>query len=255
MCFDVGVERAYLCSLLSSNLKPNGNSLEEYRAAIGMFHSHTCRLCGPFVIRTDTYLNIFRTNLRCSLFFVCLLLLQDLNSNVNALFLLFTLHFILLVGNIESNPDPHELSQSISENNHTDRCISLCNINIRSIRNKIEFLETSLNNFDILVVTETHLDNQINDSDITLDSFPNIIHRKDSSNSGGGLLIYSKNDISISRKSELENNLDETIWVEIRSKGQSFFLCNTHRSPCTDIDYRTRIQIYCVQITTNLLTL
>jgi hypothetical protein len=93
-------------------------------------------------------------------------------------------------------------------------------MNILSIRNKIEFLETSLNDFDILVVTDTHLDNQINDSDITLDSFPNIIHRKDSSNSGGGLLIYSKNDISISRKFELENNLDETIWVEIRSKGQ-----------------------------------
>jgi hypothetical protein len=58
-------------------------------------------------------------------------------------------------------------------------------------------VETSLNDFDILVVTDTHLDNQINDSDITLDSFPNIIHRKDRSNSGGGLLIYSKNDTSV----------------------------------------------------------
>jgi hypothetical protein len=48
-----------------------------------------------------SYLNIFRTNLRCSLFFVRLPLLQGLNPNVNALFLLFTLHFILLVGNIE----------------------------------------------------------------------------------------------------------------------------------------------------------
>jgi hypothetical protein len=57
----------------------------------------------------------------------------------------------------------------------------------------MEFLETSLNDFDILVITEAHLDNQINDSDITLDSFPNIIHRKDCSNSGGGLLVYSKN--------------------------------------------------------------
>ena len=84
-----------------------------------------------------------------------------------------------------------------------------------------------MKDFDILVVTKTQLDNQINDSDITLDSFPNIIHRKDRSNSGDGLLIYSKNYISLSRKSELENNLDETIWVEIRSKGQSFLLCNT----------------------------
>ena len=53
MCFDVGV----------------GYSLEEYRTVIGMFHSCTCRLWGPFVIQTDTYLNIFRTNLRRSLFF------------------------------------------------------------------------------------------------------------------------------------------------------------------------------------------
>ena len=200
-----------------------GNSLEEYRADIGMFHSHTCRLCGPFVIRTDTYLNIFRTNLRCSLFFVCLLLLQGLNPNVNALFLLLNsiLYYLSEISNLIL---VHTNYQSISENNHTDRCIPLCNINIHSIRNKMEFLETSLNDFDILVVTETHLDNQINDSDITLDSFPNIIHRKDRSNSGGGLLIYLKNDISISRKSELENNLDETIWVEIRSKGKSFFI-------------------------------
>ena len=32
----------------------------------------------------------------------------------------------------------------------------------------MEFLETSVNDFDIVVVIETHLDNQINDSDITL---------------------------------------------------------------------------------------
>ena len=27
------------------------NSLEEYRTAIGIFHSRTCRLCGHFLIR------------------------------------------------------------------------------------------------------------------------------------------------------------------------------------------------------------
>ena len=81
-----------------------------------------------------------------------------------------------------------------------------------------------MNDFDILVVTEAHLDNQINDSNITLDSFPNIIHRKDRSNSGSGLLIYSKNDISISRKSELGNNLDATIWVEIDPKVHLFIM-------------------------------
>ena len=33
----------------------------------------------------------------------------------------------------------------------------------------MEFLETFFNDFDILVVTETHLDNKINDSDKNLE--------------------------------------------------------------------------------------
>jgi hypothetical protein len=36
--------------------------------------------------------------------------------------------------------------------------------------------------------------------------------RKDRTNSGGALLIYSKEDIGICRKHELENDIDETIW-------------------------------------------
>jgi hypothetical protein len=35
-----------------------------------------------------------------------LLVLQSLNPNVNVVFLLFVLHFILMIGNVELNPDP-----------------------------------------------------------------------------------------------------------------------------------------------------
>jgi hypothetical protein len=65
----------------------------------------------------------------------------------------------------------------------------------------------------------------------------NIIHRKDRSNSGGGLLIYSKNDNSISRKSELENNLDETIWVENDPKVNLFYYV-------AHIDLRVQILLF-----------
>ena len=51
------------------------------------------------------------------------------------------------------NPCPHELTQPILEGSNAARCISLCNINIRSIRTKMESLETFLNDFDILVVS------------------------------------------------------------------------------------------------------
>jgi hypothetical protein len=41
----------------------------------------------------------------------------------------------------------------------------------RSIRNKINFLQNFVDEFDIIVLTETHLDNSIENRDIELDSF------------------------------------------------------------------------------------
>jgi hypothetical protein len=62
----------------------------------------------------------------------------------------------------------------------------------------------------LIVLTETHLGNSIENRDIELDSFDKNPQRKDRTNSGGGLLIYSKEDIGICRKHELENDIDET---------------------------------------------
>ena len=113
----------------------------------------------------------------------------------------------------------------------SDKFISICNINIRSIRNKINFLQTA-----------THLDNCIEHRDIELDSFADKNpQRKDRTNSGCGLLIYSKEDIGICRKHELENDIDETIWVEVHAKGHSFLLCNTYRPEWTDSEYWARL--------------
>jgi hypothetical protein len=55
----------------------------------------------------------------------------------------------------------------------SDKSISICNINIRGIRNKINFLQNFVDEFDIIVLTETHLDNSIENRDIELDSFDN----------------------------------------------------------------------------------
>ena len=65
--------------------------------------------------------------------------------------------------------------------------------------------------------------------------------RTDRTNSGGGLLIYSKEDIGVCRKHELENDIDETIWIEVHAKGHSFLLCNTYRPEWTDSEYWARL--------------
>jgi hypothetical protein len=46
------------------------------------------------------------------------------------------------------------------------------------IRNKINFLQNFVDEFDIIVLTETHLDNSIENRDIELDSFDKNPQRK-----------------------------------------------------------------------------
>ena len=47
----------------------------------------------------------------------------------------------------------------------------ICNINIRSARNKLDFLNNFTDEFDIIAVTETHLHPNISNNDIEIDSF------------------------------------------------------------------------------------
>jgi hypothetical protein len=170
------------------------------RAAIGLFQACQMSLNIGYDSRSDTFHDILITNLRYSFLFASLLILQSLNPKVNVAFILFVLHFILLIGNIESNPGPYPAYISSTPLSAldilSDKFISICIINIRSIRNKINFLQNFVDEFDIIVLTETHLDNSIENRDIELDSFDKNPQRKDRTNSGGALLIYSKEDIA-----------------------------------------------------------
>ena len=47
--------------------------------------------------------------------------------------------------------------------------------------------------------------------------------------------------IFVERVTDLENDTDETIWVKVRARGQTFLLCNTYRPEWTDNEYWTRL--------------
>ena len=218
-----------------------GNSLENYRAAIGIFNFHI----GNPVTKSNynsipTYQEILLTNIRCTFLVVSLFILQSSNPDINIVFLLFVLYYILIIGNVELNPGP-EIHNSIDTSTYrNDKTLSICNINIRSLRNKIEYIQNFTDEFDVVTLTETHLDSHVNDDELKLDSFSKKIIRKDRNRSGGGLLIYVKDYLIVQRKPELENYIDETLWVEIRGNGLSFLLCNTYRSDFSDGQYWAR---------------
>ena len=118
-------------------------------------------------------------------------LLQSTIPEINIVFLLYVLQFILIIGDVETHPGPGTYNSNPPvnvTNNNVDKYISICNINIRSIRNKLHFLQNFADEYDILWITESHLDVNINNDDLSLDFFSKTFIRKDRNNSGGGLL-------------------------------------------------------------------
>ena len=183
-------------------------------------------------------LEILLTNFRCTLLVASLTVLQSVNPNIDIVFLLFVLHFTLIIGNVEVNPSP--LTNDISNTSlvNTVKSLAICSINIRSIGNKLEFFQNFIDEFDIITVTETHLNSNVSDDDIMFESFSHNIMRRDrGGTAGGGLLIYVRDGICISRIRNLETPLDAIIWVLIQGNGQSFLLCNTYRSHYSDNQY------------------
>ena len=106
--------------------------------------------------------------------------------------------------------------------------VIISQININSIRNKIELLsEAVLGNIDILMVSETKIDMSFPTSQFVIQGFA-APFRLDRTNTGGGILVYARDDIPskllnisyVSSETEylaIEINLCKTKWLLICS--------------------------------------
>lgn len=149
----------------------------------------------------------------------------------NFTFIQYCVHIIyillFLYGDIEPNPGP------IEDNAYT---LDILHLNVRSIRNKIENLLYLVSDFDILCFTESHLDANVLDKDITIEGF-NTIFRKDRNSFGGGVVIYVSDLLKAVRRFDLEPHNTECIWIEIHNLTFNIFLCCTYRPPSCDKSY------------------
>ena len=201
-----------------------GNGVDQWRVSIGLFDSRVC-VCRQRVKVSFSWNFTFQ-------YFVFLLSgfnhavrlmstsLKDLVNNLD--FKLLLLFLILEAGDVEMNPGP----------NTTEHSLSIIHSNIRSIRNKFDFITEYFLDFDILCFTETHLDvNILSDSLILTDKF-DAPYRKDRSNHGGGLLVYLSHELVHKRRLDLEGYRNESIWAEIKVNRQ-IYLIGTFYSPRT----------------------
>ena len=157
-----------------------GVDICSWRAAIGFFNGCRFRSHGKFVINVFDYLLKALIFLQCHLrIFINVINIFFNSCFKNNDFKLILICLLLEAGDVESNPGPT-----------SSYCLSLLHCNIRSIRNKLEYISDFFTDNDILCFTETHLNELITTNDIIIsDKFDNP-YRKDRTNHGGGIPVY-----------------------------------------------------------------
>ena len=112
-------------------------------------------------------------------------------------------------------------------------------ININSLRNKFDFLSSLISgNIDILLITETKLDNSFPEAQFHIEGFASP-YRLDRNANGGGILLYVREDISskLLRNTSFRNNNIEAMFVEINLRKKKWLLScsyNPHKSEIMD---------------------
>ena len=102
------------------------------------------------------------------------------------------------------------LAQTASKLASAPKDLRVVHLNIHSIRNKMEELRTLQHvcNFDIIGITETHLDKSVSDMKM---------FRQDREKcKGGGCVIYCRNYLNAIHRKDLCNKDLEAIWVQVK---------------------------------------
>jgi hypothetical protein len=135
---------------------------------------------------------------------------------------------LLLSGDVEKNPGPTSLSDmsDTSSNNSAKSSpndhftipspgdFSVLHLNIQSLIPKLDIIEIELTTFDVLIFSETWIDQSVSDHDISLPYYTPPF-RSDRTRHGGGVAIYVKENIPVRRRADLEIVGLECVWLEL----------------------------------------
>ena len=105
---------------------------------------------------------------------------------------------LLQAGDIETNPGPENIYD-----------LSFVHLNIRSIRNKIEYITDNILDFNILCFT--HLYANVSTEMRFLSNAYSTPYRKDRTNHGEGILAYLNSSLRHAGRPDLEIFCDESI--------------------------------------------
>ena len=149
---------------------------------------------------------------------------------------IFAVLVISVSGDVESNPGPASITNTNSQQASgflQSRGLKVGHLNIRSIYNKIDSLKLLLNEkpFDIFTISETWLNSDIIDGEISIPGYT--FSRNDrNGRSGGGTLAFVRDAIPYKTRNDLLSSMFKSTVIEItRPKTKSLFIFTIYKAP------------------------
>ena len=135
----------------------------------------------------------------------------------------------LLISILKKKNVPTKLSAIRHKNK---RGLIVAHLNINSIRNKIEGLKFLVaKNVDILVISETKLDESFPTNQFLIDGFKKPF-RCDRNSNGGGILVYVRDKVSANEIKQVNvTNSIECILTEVNVGKRKWALISAYRPP------------------------
>ena len=163
-------------------------------------------------------------------------LVSPLKQQYILILLIKGLIYMLLMksGDVHPNPGPITL-----ENQSNVPQLKICHFNARSLMapDRLDMISQQLtidNIYDIICVSETHIDNTVLESDVQIPSYNNF--RKDRTRHGGGVCCYVNDYLVAKRRVDLEIDSIELIWIEIKLKNSKMLVGTCYRPPGMSLD-------------------
>ena len=179
------------------------------------------------------------TNLSFSIACLSLLLVSVLLS--------WVIDLILLSGDVHPNPGPDSVSSlpdtstssSISTLGALSNHLSIMHMNIQSILPKLDLIKCESLAYDVLVFTESWLKPEIKNDDLLIDNFLPPFRVDRCNRPGGGVIIYVRDTLTCKRRTDLELQNLEAVWIEIVVKTKKILIGGFYRAPNSNADYFT----------------
>ena len=99
--------------------------------------------------------------------------------------------------------------------------ISFLHLNIQSLVPKLDLITAEYTDFDMLSFSESWLNHSHKDESLKLSNYQTPFRKDRGPNkSGGGVILYVKDNINVSRRDDLDFDDLEGIWVQIKINGK-----------------------------------